>query len=59
MNLQLDLLTNINAACSFVGLHRQMKTRLALLLAVWGYSPPQTHYTNQFKQERRLEKCPS
>jgi hypothetical protein len=56
MNLQLDLLTNFNTACSFVSLHTQLKARLALSLAAKGYSPTQTHYTNQSKQVRRLEK---
>jgi hypothetical protein len=59
MNLQLDLLTNFNTACNSVSLHRQLKTRLALLLAVQDYSPTQTHYTNQSKHERRLEKYPN
>jgi len=58
MNLQLDLLTNFNTACSCVSLHRQLKTRLALSLAVLGHSPTQTHYTNQSKWERRHEKHP-
>jgi hypothetical protein len=56
MNLQLDPLTNFNTGCSFVSLHKQMKTRLALLLAVQNYSPTQTPYNNPSKKERRLEK---
>jgi hypothetical protein len=59
VNLCLDLLTDFNTACSFVSLHRQWRTRLGLLLAFQGYSPTQTHYTNQMKQERRLEKWPN
>jgi len=54
--LQLDLLSNFNTACSSVSLHRQLKTRLALSLAVRGYSPTQTHYTIQMKHEMRREK---
>jgi hypothetical protein len=34
MNLQLDLPTDFNTASSFVGLHRQLKTRLALSLVL-------------------------
>jgi len=29
-----------------------MKTRLALSLAIQGYSPTKTHYTNKMKQKR-------
>jgi len=36
INLLLDLLTNFVTACSSVRLHRQLKTRLALSLAVEG-----------------------
>jgi len=49
-NLQLDVLTNFNTACSFVSLHRQLETRLF---------STQTHCTNQSKQERRLKKWPN
>jgi hypothetical protein len=55
-HLQLDLLSNFDMACSSLSLHRQMKRRMTLLLAVQDYSPTMTHYTNQSKQERRLEK---
>jgi hypothetical protein len=55
MNLQLDLLTNFNTRYMSVGLHRQLKMRLALSPAVQGYFPKKTHYTNQSKWERRLE----
>jgi hypothetical protein len=47
------MLSKFNTACSSVSLHIQSKTELALSLAVQGYSPIQTHYTNQMKQERR------
>jgi len=40
MNLQQDLLTNFNTACSSVSLHRQLKTRMALPLAAQGYYYP-------------------
>jgi len=49
LNLHLELVTNINTACRSVSLYRQLKTRLASLRAVQGYSPIQTHYTNQSK----------
>jgi hypothetical protein len=47
MYLQLDLLTNFNTTCSSVSLPRQLKTRLALLLAIQGYTP--THHTVEDK----------
>jgi hypothetical protein len=48
MYLQLDLLINFNTVCSFVTLHRQVKTRLALLLAIQGYSHTGTlHQTDE------------
>jgi len=54
-----SLLTSFNTACSTISLHRQLKTRVAFLLAVRGYSPTQTHYMNQLKLERRWEKRPN
>jgi hypothetical protein len=45
---------HFDIADSFVSLDRQLKTRLALFLAV--QSPTQEHYTNHMKQERRWEK---
>jgi len=50
MTLQLDLLTDYNAACNFVSLHREFKTRLALSLQFQSCAPTQTHYINQLKQ---------
>jgi len=58
MNLQLDLQTKFNKACCFVSLHRQLKRRLALLLAVQGYALKETCYTNQLKKEIKLVKWP-
>jgi hypothetical protein len=52
MVLQLDLLINFNTAYSFVTLQRHFKITLSLSFAVQGFSPTQTHYTNQSNQER-------